>query len=117
MRRVRRQSAAGLLGPAAAKRLSPTPELGRARAPTSVGAPAILARLLAGFPTRVLEEQPLRFQCRCSRERVDAAIVAMGRAELMDVLAHERRAEVVCEFCGARYVVEEGELRALVSGS
>src|SRR5206468_1354019 len=33
-------------------------------------APAILARLLAGFPTRVLEEQPLRFQCRCSRERV-----------------------------------------------
>ena len=36
---------------------------------------------LAGFPTRVLEEQPLRFQCRCSRERVDAAIVAMGRAD------------------------------------
>jgi len=80
-------------------------------------APAILARLLAGFPTRVLEEQPLRFQCRCSRERVDAAIIAMGRAELLDVLAHERRAEVVCEFCGARYLVEEPELRALVPGS
>jgi len=84
---------------------------------TGLDAPAILARLLAGFPTRVLEEQPLRFQCRCSRERVDAAIVAMGRAELIDVLAHERRAEVVCEFCGARYVVEEPELRALVPGS
>jgi len=80
-------------------------------------APAILARLLSGFPTRVLEEQALRFQCRCSRERVEAAIVAMGRAELMDVLAHERRAEVVCEFCGARYVVEEAALRALVPGS
>src|SRR5207248_1182445 len=55
-------------------------------------APAILARLLAGFPTRVLEEQPLRFQCRCSRERVEAAIVAMGRTELIDVLARARRA-------------------------
>ncbi len=80
-------------------------------------ASAILARLLAGFPTRVLEEQALRFECRCSRERVEAAIVAMGRAELIDVLAHERRAEVVCEFCGARYLVDEAELRALVPGS
>ena len=80
-------------------------------------APAILTRLLAGFPTRVLEEQPLRFQCRCSRGRVEAAIVAMGRTELLDVLARERRAEVVCEFCGARYVVEEAALRALVPGS
>src|SRR5207247_735234 len=49
--------------------------------------------------------------------RVGAAVVARGRAERMDVRAHERRAEVVCEFCGARYVVEEEELRALVSGS
>ena len=72
---------------------------------------------LAGFPTRVLEEQALRFQCRCNRERVEAAIVAMGRAALLDVLAHERRAEVVCEFCGARYVVEEAELRALLAGA
>ncbi len=79
-----------------------------------LGAPAILARLLAGFPTRVLEEQAVRFHCRCNRERVDAAIVAMGRAELLDVLAHERRAEVSCEFCGAHYVVEEPELRALL---
>ena len=41
----------------------------------------------------------------------------MGRAELLDVLAHERRAEVVCEFCGTRYVVEETALRALLPGA
>lgn len=80
-------------------------------------APGILTRLLAGFPTRVLEEREVHFQCRCTRERVDAAILAMGRAELLDVLAHERRAEVSCEFCGARYVVEEPELRALLGSA
>ena len=48
---------------------------------------------------------------------MDKAIVAMGRAELLDVLARERRAEVVCELCGTRYVVEEPELRARVPGS
>ena len=77
-------------------------------------APAILEQLLAGLPAHVLDERPVRFRCRCSRERVTAAIVAMGRAELLDILAGERRAEVVCEFCAARYEVEEDELRRLL---
>jgi molecular chaperone Hsp33 len=78
-------------------------------------APAIVARLLDGFPTGVLDERPVRFACPCSRARVESAILAMGRAEILDVLAGERRAEVVCEFCRERYVVEEPELRALVA--
>jgi molecular chaperone Hsp33 len=75
-------------------------------------APAMLARLLAGVPADVLERRAVHFQCRCSRERVAAAIVAMGRDEIRDVLAGERRTEVVCEFCAERYWVEEAELRA-----
>lgn len=78
-------------------------------------APAMLARLLDGFATRTLEGHEVRYQCRCSRDRVRGAILAMGRAEIEDVLAGERRAEVVCEFCGARYDVEEAELRELLS--
>ena len=82
-----------------------------------LGAPAILETLRAGFPARVREEHPVRFQCRCSRERARAAIVAMGHAELLDVLAGERRAEVVCEFCSARYLLEEAELRGLLAAA
>lgn len=83
-------------------------------------APGMLTRLLAGLPTRVVAEQPVAFRCRCSHERVAAAMIAMGRTELLDVLAGERRAEVVCDFCAERYVVEEAELRgclAAASGS
>ena len=87
-------------------------------------ASGMLERLLAGFPTHVathvathgLERQRLAFRCRCSRERVAAAIVAMGREELHDVLAREGRVDVVCEFCGERYGVEEPELRACLTG-
>lgn len=75
----------------------------------------ILARLLAGFAAPVPEEQPVAFRCRCSHERVVRAIVAMGRAELLDVLGNERRVEAVCEFCSEQYVVEEEELRALLA--
>jgi len=82
-----------------------------------LGAAEMLTHLLAGLPTQVLEEHPARFRCRCSRERAVGATLAMGRAELLDVLDRERRAELVCEFCGARYVLEEDELRELVRTS
>jgi len=76
---------------------------------------AMLARLLAGFAAPVAEAQPVAFRCRCSRERVEAAILAMGRAEVLDVLVCERRVEAVCEFCSERYVVEEDALQALLA--
>ncbi|HZP40115.1 MAG TPA: Hsp33 family molecular chaperone HslO [Candidatus Binatia bacterium] len=77
-------------------------------------ASAILARLLDGFPTRPLEGHEVAYRCRCTRDRALAAVVAMGRDELLDVLAREQVADVVCEFCGERYRVEEPELRGLL---
>jgi molecular chaperone Hsp33 len=82
-----------------------------------LGASDILSHLLDGLPTQVLEEHPVRFRCRCSRERAVGATLAMGRAELLDVLNTDRRAELICEFCAARYVLEEDELRTLVHDS
>ncbi len=82
-----------------------------------LGAPEILAHLLAGVPTRLLDERDVRFRCRCSRARAVNATIAMGRGELLDVLEKERRVELVCEFCAARYVVEEPELRELLAAS
>jgi molecular chaperone Hsp33 len=78
-----------------------------------VDAPGMLATLLADVPGRVIEERAVRFACRCSPERVRAAIVAMGRAEIEALLAEGRPAEAVCEFCGTRYVVGEDELARL----
>ena len=76
--------------------------------------PADMLRAVIGDRVSVLEERDVRFRCRCSRERVAVAILAMGRAEIEAVLADDRRAEVTCEFCGARYVLEEDELRGLL---
>lgn len=81
-----------------------------------LGATDIL-HAVAGEGLSLLEERDVQFRCRCSRERVDAAILAMGRAEIEAVLESERRAEATCEFCGARYVVGEDELRALLAGA
>jgi molecular chaperone Hsp33 len=80
-------------------------------------ASAMLGRLMLGLTPRDLERQPVVYRCRCTRGRALGACVAMGRDELQRVLASDRRAEVVCEFCGARYEFGEDELREILGGS
>ena len=75
-----------------------------------------ILRRIVGEDLALLEEHDARFRCRCSRERVAIAILAMGRREIESVLADDRRAEVTCEFCTQRYVLEEDELRGLLEG-
>jgi len=80
--------------------------------------PAAIAELLLGeLGTTVLQRQPVRFRCRCSRERAGGAILAMGREEIEDILGTEGRVEAVCEFCSERYRVEGDEVRALLAGA
>jgi len=77
---------------------------------------AILVRLMRGLEPRDLERRPVAYRCRCSQRRALGACAAMGREDLQRVLASDRRAEVVCEFCGARYEVGEEALRAILDG-
>jgi molecular chaperone Hsp33 len=61
----------------------------------------------------VVAELPLRFACRCSRERVLGVLVALGRTEVEDLLATEGRVGVTCEFCGKQYTLGRAELEPL----
>lgn len=44
-----------------------------------------------------------RFACTCSREKVSAMIVSLGRPEADSIIAERGEIEVVCEFCGVAY--------------
>lgn len=76
------------------------------------------AGLVALFPDddlRVFAPVAPRFECGCSRERVEGALRVAGRAEIEEALAADERVEVVCEFCGRRYLFTPDEARALFS--
>ena len=79
-------------------------------------ASGMLWRLMNGLAPRDLERRPVAYRCRCSYGRALGACVAMGREELLRVLESDRRAEVVCEFCGERYEIGEGEIRSMLDG-
>ena len=76
---------------------------------------ALDARELLGEPLEVLEWRSLRWQCRCSREKVEGTLVSLGRDEVLQMADEDHGAEVVCHFCNTAYRLSEAELRALVS--
>ncbi|MDI6870267.1 MAG: Hsp33 family molecular chaperone HslO [Bacillota bacterium] len=73
----------------------------------------ILADLLGPLGVEELGRQPLAYRCRCNREKLSRALVALGPAELADLAAEPNGAELVCRFCGARYRFPPEELEQL----
>jgi molecular chaperone Hsp33 len=63
----------------------------------------LLLRLFHEESVRVLSTQPLRFGCRCSRERVAAVLRTLGRDEAQASVQADGRIEVTCEFCNTHY--------------
>jgi molecular chaperone Hsp33 len=68
---------------------------------------------LLGETIEILEVRDLRFQCRCSRERVERTLRALGPEEMRSLIEDPGYAEVTCHFCNATYRLETEEIEAL----
>ncbi|MDY6828367.1 MAG: Hsp33 family molecular chaperone HslO [Pseudomonadota bacterium] len=60
----------------------------------------LLHRLFHEEGVRMTPPRPLRFQCRCSREKVVDILQMLGRTEVEHVLHEQGEVAVTCEFCG-----------------
>jgi len=62
-----------------------------------------------------VERMDVRFQCFCSRDRVETTLVSLGKAELDAIIDGDGQAEVVCHFCNEKYQFDRAELIELRS--
>ena len=62
---------------------------------------------------RVFESAAVRFECRCSRERVADLLRSLGEAEARETLAEQGVVEVNCEFCGSSYRYDAVDVQQL----
>ncbi|MFM1891432.1 MAG: hypothetical protein RLZ44_509 [Pseudomonadota bacterium] len=77
----------------------------------------LLRRLFHEEEVRLFDPEPLAFRCSCSRERVAAALQALGRAELQGLLEEDGEVSVDCEFCNRRYRFDAVDLEQLWAGA
>lgn len=77
-------------------------------------APApLLQSLFPGDDLRLFAGQSARFACRCSADRVAAALRLIGRAEVLRMVEDDGAVAVHCEFCNRRYAFDTAAARAL----
>ena len=75
----------------------------------------IMEMVLNGFNPNVLDEENIVYHCDCSQERVERALISMGKTELAKLAQEEPEAEVCCQFCDKvwkidlNYLVEQLE--------
>ena len=74
----------------------------------------ILELIFTSIPFSILEKYVLAFQCSCSREKAEEALISLGREELSSLMAQEEEALVNCEFCREPYAFNREELARLV---
>jgi len=75
----------------------------------------LLRRALQPFEVEVVERRPVSYRCGCSRQRVERALLSMGRAELAGMIEQQGRCEVSCQFCGKVYSFSGEDLTKLLA--
>lgn len=70
-----------------------------------------------GMEPKVLEEAPVKWRCSCSRERMERALLSIGRRDLQEIIDDGKGAELGCQFCRSHYAFTTDELKALLTSA
>lgn len=75
----------------------------------------MLESALGGMAMDVVRTTTPTWHCPCSRSRVTEVLIAMGEAEMRQMMAEEEETHVTCDYCAADYVFSRPELEALLT--
>jgi molecular chaperone Hsp33 len=77
------------------------------------GLPHVLDTVLAGLDREVKEMNPIRYRCRCSRERLLQHLVLLSAEDREYLRREDGTIDADCVFCGSHYVFSPEELEPL----
>lgn len=74
----------------------------------------ILELLLGDMGLRILDRLPASFSCNCDRQRVEKALISIGREELEKIIEEDGKANLHCHFCAKEYDFTKSDLLCLL---
>jgi molecular chaperone Hsp33 len=74
----------------------------------------MLAMLLEGLSMTVNDTQSCQYCCNCSKQRVEKALISIGRKDLQEMIEDGKEIEVNCQFCNAVYRFSVDELKKML---
>lgn len=80
-------------------------------------AESLLEAVLDGFDIEINDRVPTEFYCNCSKERVEKALVSIGRKDLNELIQEGKEVEMNCHFCNTNYTFSVEELKEILRRS
>lgn len=77
----------------------------------------MLSQVLDGLNMEVTDTLPISYHCNCSKERIEKAIISIGKKEIQEMIDDGETIEVKCHFCNTAYHFTVEELEAILKKS
>lgn len=77
----------------------------------------MLGQVLEGLDMEVTDTLPAAYHCNCSKERIEKAIISIGRKDIQEMIDDGEPIEVKCHFCNTAYNFDVEELKKLCNYS
>ena len=74
----------------------------------------LLRTVMSDFDLKILDSTPVEYRCYCSRDRVERALISLGRPELEGILRDQGGCQMTCQFCDAVYDFTAADLEKLL---
>ncbi len=74
----------------------------------------ILEIILGDMDLKITDQMPTEFYCNCTKERVEKALISIGKEELEKIICEDKKADLHCHFCNKEYHFTEDELQTLM---
>jgi molecular chaperone Hsp33 len=77
----------------------------------------MLEILLGNLGLEITDTIPTRYLCDCSRERVERAIISIGKKDIQGIIDEGKPVEVRCQFCDKIYNFDADDLTRMLKQS
>jgi len=77
----------------------------------------LLRRLYHEEDLRIYDAKRVRFECSCSREKIERAIHSIGQEEAESILVKEGNISTTCDFCNTNYLLDRVDVARLFSSA
>lgn len=74
----------------------------------------ILQYVFEDMDLKLLDSSVPKYSCDCSREKVEGALISIGRKELEDIYKDNKDEEIKCQFCGKQYLFTPQDIKDIL---
>ena len=75
---------------------------------------AVHEKIFEGIEMEIMDETHPELKCDCSEERMEQALISIGKKDLQEIIDEDGKAEIICHFCRKKYQFDKAHLTRLL---